>query len=68
MGAGIASMHYIGMAAMRMEPPIDYAPLLFGLSLLIAVAASVVAVWSAFQLRLETILTSFGRRPAARLS
>ena len=62
MGAGIASMHYVGMAAMRMEPPIDYAPLLVGVSLLIAVAASVAAVWSAFQLRLETILGAFWKK------
>jgi NO-binding membrane sensor protein with MHYT domain len=62
MGCGIASMHYIGMAAMRMEPTIQYAPLLVGLSLLIAVCGSVAAVWSAFQLRLETILSSFWKK------
>lgn len=36
MGAGIASMHYTGMAAMRMTPGIDYDPTLFGASLMIA--------------------------------
>jgi len=28
MGLGIASMHYIGMAALRMQPPISYAPII----------------------------------------
>ncbi|MBS7660643.1 EAL domain-containing protein [Pseudomonas lalucatii] len=51
MGAGISSMHYLGMAALRMQPGIDYDPLLFGLSLLIAVAASAASLWIAFRLR-----------------
>ncbi|WP_220803162.1 bifunctional diguanylate cyclase/phosphodiesterase [Pseudomonas sp. NCCP-436] len=51
MGAGIGSMHYIGMAAMRMQPGIDYDPLLFVLSLLIAVLASGAALLVAFRLR-----------------
>lgn len=54
MGIGIASMHYIGMAAMRMEANISYNPLLFGISFAIAVAASIVALWIAFQLRTQT--------------
>ena len=51
MGAGIAAMHYTGMAAMRMTPGIDYDPTLFGASLLIAVAASGAALWIAHNLR-----------------
>ncbi|MGH6960426.1 MAG: diguanylate cyclase domain-containing protein, partial [Dongiaceae bacterium] len=51
MGAGIASMHYTGMAAMRMSPPIVYDPALFVASVLIAIAASLAALWIAFQLR-----------------
>ncbi|MDD0974733.1 putative bifunctional diguanylate cyclase/phosphodiesterase [Pseudomonas fontis] len=54
MGAGISCMHYIGMAAMQMQPGIDYDPLLFGASLLIAVGASVAALWIAFRLRRHT--------------
>ncbi|MDU9391351.1 putative bifunctional diguanylate cyclase/phosphodiesterase [Pseudomonas sp. zfem002] len=54
MGAGIACMHYTGMAAMRMQPGIEYDPLLFGLSLLIAVGASMAALWIAFRLRRNT--------------
>jgi len=51
MGAGICGMHYTGMAAMQMTPPIQYDPLLFCASVLIAVAASLAALWLAFTLR-----------------
>ena len=51
MGAGIAVMHYIGMAALRMQPGIDYDPLWFALSIVIAVVASGAALWIAFHLR-----------------
>ncbi|WP_313705482.1 MHYT domain-containing protein [Massilia sp.] len=51
MGVGINAMHYTGMAAMRMFPSIQYDPLLFALSVLIAVAASAGALWIAFRLR-----------------
>jgi diguanylate cyclase (GGDEF)-like protein len=51
MGAGVCSMHYTGMAAMRMMPPIHYIPSLFILSCFIAVAASGAALWIAFRLR-----------------
>lgn len=54
MGAGIASMHYTGMAALRMTPGIDYDPSLFMASLLIAVGASAAALWTAFRLRRQT--------------
>lgn len=53
MGAGICGMHYTGMAAMRMAPPIEYDPLLFTASMAIAVGASIAAVWLAFTLREE---------------
>ncbi|GHH46264.1 putative bifunctional diguanylate cyclase/phosphodiesterase [[Pseudomonas] boreopolis] len=51
MGLGIAAMHYLGMAAMRMQPGIDYHPGWFALSLAIAIAASAAALWIAFRLR-----------------
>jgi signal transduction histidine kinase/CheY-like chemotaxis protein len=51
MGIGINAMHYTGMAAMRMEPGIIYDPLLFALSVAIAIAASGLALWIAFHLR-----------------
>ena len=54
MGTGISSMHYMGMAAMRMQPGIDYDPHLFSASLAIAVCASAAALWIAFRLRRQT--------------
>lgn len=54
MGTGIACMHYVGMAALRMLPGIDYDPALFGASLAIAVGASAAALWIAFRLRQHT--------------
>jgi PAS domain S-box-containing protein len=49
MGIGIASMHYTGMAAMQMPATISYDPLLFTLSVLIAIVASIAALWLAFR-------------------
>ncbi len=49
MGVGIASMHYMGMAAMQMPMTIMYDPLLFALSVLVAVGASIAALWLAFK-------------------
>jgi len=40
MGMGISIMHYTGMAALKMSPPISYDPLIFTLSVAIAVIAS----------------------------
>ena len=51
MGLGIAWMHYVGMAALRMQPAIDYDPLRFVLSILIAVGASWSALYIAFRMR-----------------
>jgi PAS domain S-box-containing protein len=50
MGAGISAMHYTGMAAMQMSPGIRYDPLLFVLSVLIAIVACMAALWIAFNL------------------
>lgn len=65
MGAGISAMHYTGMAAMRMQPGIDYDPMLFAVSLLIAVGASGAALWIAFRLRMHTPYVSLIRGGAA---
>jgi len=53
MGLGIAAMHYIGMAAMQMQPGIDYDPWWFTASILIAIGASAAALWIAQRLRHE---------------
>jgi diguanylate cyclase (GGDEF)-like protein len=51
MGLGIASMHYTGMAALRMQPEIDYAITILVASVLIAIVASIAALWLANALR-----------------
>lgn len=53
MGGGVASMHYIGMAAMRMSPFIEYDAALVALSVVFAVLASGAALWMSFRLRLR---------------
>ncbi|BAQ81199.1 putative bifunctional diguanylate cyclase/phosphodiesterase [Pseudomonas sp. St29] len=65
MGAGISGMHYTGMAAMRMQPGIDYDPSLFSASLLIAFGASLAALWIAFRLRQNTPHVRLARTGAA---
>lgn len=61
MGPAIAGMHYTGMAAMLMSPGIDYDPLLFSLSIVIAVVASGAALWIAFHLRRQSARTRLFR-------
>lgn len=53
MGLVIALMHYMGMGALCMVKAISYDPLLFGLSIAIAIAivASAAALWIVFRLR-----------------
>ena len=51
MGAGIAAMHYIGMAAMRLPAMCHYSPALVTLSVVLAMAISFVALWLTFHLR-----------------
>jgi NO-binding membrane sensor protein with MHYT domain len=53
MGLGISSMHYIGMHAMQMFPPVRYDPVLVAASVGIAVLASNAALWIAYELRRE---------------
>src|ERR1700730_14029138 len=61
-GVAIVTMHYTGMAAMRIAPPIRYDPWLVIVSILIAVAASVLALWSAFKLRFDNFFSAFWKR------
>ena len=53
MGSGIASMHYIGMAAMRVSAVIHYDARLVSASIVLAVIISLVALVLAFQVREE---------------
>lgn len=54
MGVGICSMHYVGMAAIEITPPIRYDPFWVAASLAIAIAASFAALWVAFTSREDT--------------
>lgn len=51
MGAGIASMHYIGMAAMRLPAICHFNSSLVVLSIVFAVLISLTALWIAFHFR-----------------
>src|ERR1700758_2845981 len=53
MGAGIASMHYIGMAAMRLPAICQFNSVLVILSVVFAVLISLAALWIAFHFRDE---------------
>ncbi|MBH2016801.1 MAG: PAS domain S-box protein [Burkholderiales bacterium] len=44
-GAGIGAMHYTGMAAMQMSAALRYDPWMFALSIVVAVALAVLALW-----------------------
>ena len=63
MGAAIVGMHYVGMAAMQVDAAMGYHPVWVGVSVAIAVMASLAALWLAVRLRPEGSL----RRQAARL-
>lgn len=49
-GAGIGTMHYVGMAAMEMAPLLRYDLFYFGLSIIVAVALAILALWIRFSL------------------
>ena len=49
-GAGIGAMHYSGMAAMQMAPLLRYDPWMFALSIVVAVALAILALWVRFGL------------------
>jgi diguanylate cyclase (GGDEF)-like protein/PAS domain S-box-containing protein len=53
MGTGIAGMHYIGMAAMRVHATISYRPGLVALSVVLAMVISQVALRLTFRVRDE---------------
>lgn len=50
MGLGVVSMHYIGMAAMQMAAIVTYNWFFVALSIAIAIAASMAALWLSFKL------------------
>jgi PAS domain S-box-containing protein len=67
MGGGIAAMHYIGMAAMRLPATCRYSVALVVLSLVLAVVISLVALWLTFHLRAQTNSMSWQKLASALL-
>ncbi len=67
MGLAIAAMHYLGMAALRMQPGIDYHPGWFAASIAVAIAAAGAALWIAFRLRHQQRNTLMMRAMASLL-
>ncbi|NEB78198.1 hypothetical protein G3I40_23685 [Streptomyces sp. SID14478] len=57
-GLGVASMHYLGMAGMRMHGTIEYNTVIVAASVVIAMVAATAALWAAVQIR--GILWSLG--------
>ncbi|MET8568578.1 MHYT domain-containing protein [Streptomyces sp. NPDC004783] len=50
-GLGIASMHYLGMAGMRLDGQLEYNTFTVAVSVVIAMAAATAALWAAGQVR-----------------
>ncbi|MCK5262251.1 MAG: response regulator [Gammaproteobacteria bacterium] len=62
MGSGIAAMHYTGMAAMDMFPPIQYKLSLVFVSLVIAYVASYITLKLSFKASAEKLVILSARR------
>lgn len=56
-GLGVASMHYLGMAAVRLHGRVGYDPWLVALSVLIAVAAATAALWAALTIHRPVVVS-----------
>ncbi|WP_442593137.1 MHYT domain-containing protein [Parapusillimonas sp. JC17] len=54
-GLGIVTMHYNGMAAMRMTPILRYDPFVFTMSIVLAIGLAILALWVHFGLRLARL-------------
>jgi two-component system, sensor histidine kinase and response regulator len=65
MGSGIAAMHYIGMAAMRLPAMCSYSPGRVTLSVVLAVVISLVALGLTFSFRDEARATSWQKIASA---
>ncbi|RSZ57036.1 EAL domain-containing protein [Massilia atriviolacea] len=65
MGIGICGMHYMGMHAMNMSPAIGYDAVGVAASAVIAVLASIVALWLAFTLRAGTSWVAHAKKAGA---
>src|SRR5713226_5942549 len=65
MGSGIATMHYTGMAAMRLSAMCSYDPLLLTLSVVFAIVISLVALWLTFRFREDSKATGWWKTASA---
>src|SRR5467141_1374779 len=65
MGAGIAGMHYIGMAAMRLPAVCEFNSFLVVLSVVFAVLISLAALWIAFHFRDKKTGIGWGKTAGA---
>ncbi|PYX69795.1 MAG: hypothetical protein DMG72_19980, partial [Acidobacteria bacterium] len=65
MGSGIATMHYTGMAAMRLSAACSYDPLLLTLSVVFAIVISLVALWLTFRFREDRKATGWWKAASA---
>src|SRR5581483_7219264 len=57
LGLGVASMHYLGMGAVRVDASLSFNPGLVAASVIIAVIAGTAALWMA--LRLDSLFSTF---------
>jgi len=57
LGLGVASMHYLGMGAVRVDASLSYNYALVAASVIIAMIAGTAALWMA--LRLDSVLSTF---------
>jgi PAS domain S-box-containing protein len=67
MGSGIASMHYVGMAAMRLPAMCHYTVWIVVLSVVLAILISLVALWLTFHLRAQTASMGWSKLASALL-
>jgi PAS domain S-box-containing protein len=67
MGTGIATMHYVGMHAMRLQAMCQYSPGLVTLSVILAMAISLVALRLTFHLRSDITSMSLRKLASAML-
>ncbi|MGW2933428.1 MHYT domain-containing protein [Streptomyces sp. NPDC001156] len=56
-GLGVASMHYLGMAALRLHGAVRYDPMFVGVSVLIAVVAATAALWAGLNIKSPVAVT-----------
>src|SRR5712692_2669130 len=65
MGSGIVTMHYTGMAAMRLAAMCSYDPLLLTLSVVFAIVISLVALGLTFRFREDRKATGWSKTASA---